>query len=222
MILNTLLSQHNIAVIMIFNFQTGFQNVQVTLRDSLQLLYRKGVSRVSPEGTKWLDVSLGDEDAEVQAAAAGPAGALWVLTWAGGLMVRTGVSWQNPIGACGRKCVQSFCVSFPCSYVKQDKTQDTRFVCCSAVIVFSVFSENPNNTNAIFQCPQRRTPFQNCLMCMQISVCSSNVLSLDWLVFAGSGWADVEVPDPADNVQHMAVGTDSVWVSSASGKVGEF
>ena len=62
----------------------------------VQLLYRSGVSRLSPEGTSWDFVSLDDE--EVQAVAAGPSGMLWVITWAGTLLARTGVSWQNPTG----------------------------------------------------------------------------------------------------------------------------
>ena len=63
----------------------------------IQLLYRSGVSRLSPEGTSWDFISLDDEE-EVQAVAAGPSGMLWVITWAGTLLARTGVNWQNPKG----------------------------------------------------------------------------------------------------------------------------
>ena len=63
----------------------------------VQLLYRSGISRLSPEGTSWDFISLDDEE-EVQAVAAGPSGMLWVITWAGTLLARTGVSWQNPRG----------------------------------------------------------------------------------------------------------------------------
>ena len=63
----------------------------------VQLLYRSGISRLSPEGTSWDFISLDDEE-EVQAVAAGPSGMLWVITWAGTLLARTGVNWQNPRG----------------------------------------------------------------------------------------------------------------------------
>lgn len=30
--------------------------------------------------------------------AAGPTGMVWVITWTGALLARTGVNWQNPTG----------------------------------------------------------------------------------------------------------------------------
>ena len=62
-----------------------------------QLLLRVGVTAMCPEGTSWLDVVLPDGQ-EALAVGAGPTGLVWVVTWSGSMLVRTGVSWQNTKG----------------------------------------------------------------------------------------------------------------------------
>ena len=79
------------------NGRSKFKQMILTRIVNIQLLYRRGVNRLSPEGTSWEVISLDDEE-EVQAVAAGPTGMVWVITWAGTLLARTEVSWQNPKG----------------------------------------------------------------------------------------------------------------------------
>ncbi len=62
----------------------------------LQVLYREGISQPCPEGTNW--ISIDSEDLNLVQISTGPSGLLWGVQWDGAVVVRTGISYQNPLG----------------------------------------------------------------------------------------------------------------------------
>ena len=69
------------------------------LETIFQVLYRKGINSACPEGDCWVKIDLPDE---VQAGqiSVGPTGMVWMITWQGGLYLRTGISKFQPTGTC--------------------------------------------------------------------------------------------------------------------------
>ena len=57
-----------------------------------------GVTAHCPEGQSWKDIPV-DEEQEILNVSMGPTGLLWTITWAGTILVRTGVTWHNPTGS---------------------------------------------------------------------------------------------------------------------------
>ena len=55
------------------------------------MLYRTGISSICPDGKSWETVEL-PEEVRVGQISVGPTGMVWVITWKGTLLLRTGVS----------------------------------------------------------------------------------------------------------------------------------
>ena len=62
-----------------------------------QVVYRSGVTRLSPEGLSWLVVPT-PKGCEASQVSCGPSGLTWVTTWDGSVLVRTGMSRDTPQG----------------------------------------------------------------------------------------------------------------------------
>ena len=63
-----------------------------------QLLFRKGIERLNPEGDSWEEVALPGEFTEALNVSVGPLGLTWVVTWSGNVFVRLGVDSHNVTG----------------------------------------------------------------------------------------------------------------------------
>uniref|UniRef100_A0A1I8G4J4 Peroxin/Ferlin domain-containing protein n=1 Tax=Macrostomum lignano TaxID=282301 RepID=A0A1I8G4J4_9PLAT len=64
-----------------------------------QLVYRTGVDRLCPEGLSWWLVSPPSNTEQVTGVSVGPLGSVLTVTDAGGVYVRTGITWQCVTGA---------------------------------------------------------------------------------------------------------------------------
>ncbi|GFU35560.1 tectonin beta-propeller repeat-containing protein 1 [Nephila pilipes] len=62
-----------------------------------RVLFRYGVTEISPEGSGWVPVKTPGE-ADVSQISVGPTGLTWAVTWAGNALVRTGVMRENIMG----------------------------------------------------------------------------------------------------------------------------
>ena len=59
-----------------------------------QIYFRQDVVASRPEGTSWEKV----DSEEVLSVSVSPSSMVWAVTWSGGLIVRTGVTWKCPMG----------------------------------------------------------------------------------------------------------------------------
>lgn len=62
-----------------------------------RVVFRTGVSRLTPEGSFWVDVPL-PESCEVNQISVGPTGLTWAVAWNGSALARLGVSRENYVG----------------------------------------------------------------------------------------------------------------------------
>lgn len=62
-----------------------------------RVMFRTGVSLTSPEGQKWVAVSV-PQGSEVKQICVGATGLVWAILWNGRALVRLGVSRHNPMG----------------------------------------------------------------------------------------------------------------------------
>ncbi|XP_047509859.1 tectonin beta-propeller repeat-containing protein isoform X1 [Pieris napi] len=62
-----------------------------------RVMYRAGVSTTSPEGLKWINVSI-PPNCDIKQISVGPSGLVWALLWSGRAIVRKGISKDCPTG----------------------------------------------------------------------------------------------------------------------------
>ncbi|KAI5637989.1 propeller domain-containing protein [Phthorimaea operculella] len=62
-----------------------------------RVMYRAGVSTTSPEGLKWMNVSI-PPNCDIKQISIGPTGLVWALLWTGRAIVRKGITKDCPTG----------------------------------------------------------------------------------------------------------------------------
>lgn len=62
-----------------------------------RVMYRVGVSTTSPEGLKWINVSI-PPNCDIKQISVGPTGLVWALLWSGRAIVRKGINKDCPSG----------------------------------------------------------------------------------------------------------------------------
>ncbi|XP_047527964.1 tectonin beta-propeller repeat-containing protein [Vanessa atalanta] len=62
-----------------------------------RVMYRVGVSTISPEGLKWINVSI-PPNCDIKQISVGPTGLVWALLWSGRAIVRKGITKDCPSG----------------------------------------------------------------------------------------------------------------------------
>lgn len=62
-----------------------------------RVMYRSGVSTTSPEGLKWMNVSI-PPNCDIKQISVGPTGLVWALLWTGRAIVRKGITKDCPTG----------------------------------------------------------------------------------------------------------------------------
>ncbi|CAH2086466.1 unnamed protein product [Euphydryas editha] len=62
-----------------------------------RVMYRVGVSTISPEGLKWINVSI-PPNCDIKQISVGPTGLVWALLWSGRAIVRKGINKDCPTG----------------------------------------------------------------------------------------------------------------------------
>ncbi len=72
------------------------------------MFFRAGINQLNPEGMAWQDIPTGEE--EIQSLSVGPTGLVWAVTWAGSILVRLGVDWQNVRGEWRYTCEPHYAV----------------------------------------------------------------------------------------------------------------
>ncbi|XP_038215394.1 tectonin beta-propeller repeat-containing protein [Zerene cesonia] len=62
-----------------------------------RVMYRSGVSTTSPEGLKWINVSI-PPNCDIKQISVGPTGLVWALLWSGRAIIRKGITKDSPTG----------------------------------------------------------------------------------------------------------------------------
>ncbi|KAL4710746.1 hypothetical protein ACJJTC_004391 [Scirpophaga incertulas] len=62
-----------------------------------RVMYRTGVSTTSPEGLKWINISI-PPNCDIRQISVGPSGLVWALLWTGRTIVRKGITKDCPTG----------------------------------------------------------------------------------------------------------------------------
>ncbi|XP_045491456.1 tectonin beta-propeller repeat-containing protein [Colias croceus] len=62
-----------------------------------RVMYRSGVSTTSPEGLKWINVSI-PPNCDIKQISVGPTGLVWALLWSGRAIIRKGITKDSPSG----------------------------------------------------------------------------------------------------------------------------
>ncbi|XP_049867318.1 tectonin beta-propeller repeat-containing protein isoform X2 [Pectinophora gossypiella] len=62
-----------------------------------RVMYRAGVSTTSPEGLKWINISI-PPNCDIKQISVGPTGLVWALLWTGRAIVRKGITKDCPTG----------------------------------------------------------------------------------------------------------------------------
>ncbi|XP_072943456.1 tectonin beta-propeller repeat-containing protein [Epargyreus clarus] len=62
-----------------------------------RVMYRSGVSTTSPEGLKWINVSI-PPNCDIKQISIGPTGLVWALLWTGRAIIRKGITKDCPTG----------------------------------------------------------------------------------------------------------------------------
>jgi tectonin beta-propeller repeat-containing protein 1 len=62
-----------------------------------RVMYRSGVSTTSPEGLKWINISI-PPNCDIRQISVGPSGLVWALLWTGRAIVRKGITKDCPTG----------------------------------------------------------------------------------------------------------------------------
>lgn len=62
-----------------------------------RVMYRSGVSSTSPEGLKWINVSI-PPNCDIKQISVGPTGLVWALLWSGRAIIRKGITKDCPTG----------------------------------------------------------------------------------------------------------------------------
>lgn len=62
-----------------------------------RVMYRTGVSTTSPEGQKWINISI-PPNCDIKQISVGPTGLVWALLWSGRVIIRKGITKDNLTG----------------------------------------------------------------------------------------------------------------------------